>query len=259
LGELDIAPKTGETRRLPFVGDTSWFTYRQIVQAGPGRHAVTIVNWPMNDYFLKPVIDEEPTIAAARLLDAKELGRCLLYWMQVELGLTGLYLRSDITGSADGFAMTPYIRESRRIEAITQIKEQDVSTTANPGLKKARSLGPSVGIGAYRIDLHPTTGGDSYLDIGSLPFEIPIGALIPRTRRNLLAACKNIGTTHITNGCYRLHPVEWNIGESAGYLAAYCLDEGLDPQEVAANPNDFQRALAGAGIELAWPDEVYPL
>lgn len=29
---------------------------------------------------------------------------------------------------------------------------------------------------------------------------------------------KNIGITHITNGCYRLHPVEWNIGEAAGYL-----------------------------------------
>ena len=38
--------------------------------------------------------------------------------------------------------------------------------------------------------------------------------------RNLLPACKNIGTTHITNGCYRLHPVEWNIGEAAGVLAA---------------------------------------
>ena len=37
---------------------------------------------------------------------------------------------------------------------------------------------------------------------------------------NLLPACKNIGTTHITNVCYRLHPVEWNIGGAAGLLAA---------------------------------------
>nr|WP_246320979.1 FAD-dependent oxidoreductase [Paenibacillus germinis] len=29
---------------------------------------------------------------------------------------------------------------------------------------------------------------------------------------------------HITNGCYRLHPVEWIIGEAAGYLAADCLE-----------------------------------
>lgn len=34
----------------------------------------------------------------------------------------------------------------------------------------------------------------------------------------LLPACKNIGTTHITNGCYRLHPVEWGIGEAAACL-----------------------------------------
>ena len=40
---------------------------------------------------------------------------------------------------------------------------------------------------------------------------------------NLLPAGKNLGTTHITNGCYRVHPVEWNIGESAGALAASLL------------------------------------
>ena len=72
------------------------------------------------------------------------------------------------------------------------------------------------GVGNYRIDLHPSTGGDNYIDIGSVPFEIPLGALVPRRVRNLLPAGKNIGTTHITNGCYRLHPVEWNIGEVAG-------------------------------------------
>jgi len=29
-------------------------------------------------------------------------------------------------------------------------------------------------------------------------------------------ACKNIGTTRITNGAYRVHTVEWSIGEAAG-------------------------------------------
>jgi hypothetical protein len=28
--------------------------------------------------------------------------------------------------------------------------------------------------------------------------------------------------THITNGALRVHPVEWNIGEVAGMLAAVC-------------------------------------
>jgi hypothetical protein len=71
-------------------------------------------------------------------------------------------------------------------------------------------------VGSYRIDLHPTTRQRTYVDISSWPFQIPLGALIPVRVENLLPACKNLGVTHITNGCYRLHPVEWNIGEAAG-------------------------------------------
>ena len=57
----------------------------------------------------------------------------------------------------------------------------------------------------------------------TLPFQIPLGALIPIECDNLLAACKNINTTHLSNGAYRLQPVEWSIGEAAGSLAAYCV------------------------------------
>ena len=73
--------------------------------------------------------------------------------------------------------------------------------------------------------------------------------------RNLLAGAKNLGTTHITNGCYRLHPVEWNVGEAAGALAAYALDAGRDPAAVHADPGlrrDFQRRLVSEGVPLAW-------
>jgi hypothetical protein len=115
----------------------------------------------------------------------------------------------------------------------------------------------SVGIGMYRIDLHPSTGGDNYIDVGSCPFEIPLGALIPVKRQNLLAGCKNIGTTHITNGCYRLHPVEWNVREVAGLLVAHCYTHGLSPQQVQVDKMLFARFkedLHAAGIETRWPE-----
>jgi ABC-type glycerol-3-phosphate transport system permease component len=51
-------------------------------------------------------------------------------------------------------------------------------------------------------------------------YSTPLGALISRRTTNLLAAGKNIGTTHITNGAYRLHPVEWNAGGAAASLTA---------------------------------------
>ena len=40
-----------------------------------------------------------------------------------------------------------------------------------------------MGVGSYRIDLHPSTGGDNYIDVSSLPFQIPLGALIPKRMR----------------------------------------------------------------------------
>jgi hypothetical protein len=150
---------------------------------------------------------------------------------------------------------TCHIRESRRIQAQYTIAEQDLSLAVR-GNRGAVSYPDSVGIGMYRIDLHPSTGGDSYLDIGASPFQIPLGALLPRRLTNLIAASKNIGSTHITNGCYRLHPVEWNVGEAAGLLAAYCLSSAKSPSQVRSRMDDlrtFQQLLVANGIELAWP------
>jgi hypothetical protein len=94
----------------------------------------------------------------------------------------------------------------------------------------------------------------------TLPFQIPLGALIPQRPTNLLAACKNIGTTHLSNGSYRLHPVEWNIGEAAGALAAFCLTRGISPREVweGGMLRTFQRHLLEQGIPLAWAVDVPP-
>jgi hypothetical protein len=75
----------------------------------------------------------------------------------------------------------------------------------------------------------------------------------------LIAACKNIGTTHISNGAYRLHPVEWAIGEAAGALAAYCLAGDLTPAAVwtsTAHTRALQQRLIDRGVHIAWPQEV---
>jgi len=112
-----------------------------------------------------------------------------------------------------------------------------------------------VGVGHYRIDLHPSTAGDNYIDVASLPFEIPLGALLPIRIDNLVAASKNIGTTHVTNGCYRLHPVEWSIGEAAGALAALCTKSGELPPAIhgsASHLEALQADLLRSGAPLRW-------
>ena len=79
--------------------------------------------------------------------------------------------------------------------------------------------------------------------------------MIPVRMENLIPGCKNIGTTHISNGCYRLHPVEWTIGEAAGSLCAFSLLRKAMPRQVSNSRkllSDFQGLLVDQGIELAW-------
>src|SRR4029079_19746416 len=109
---------------------------------------------------------------------------------------------------------------------------------------RAAHFADSVGVGWYPIDIHRSGPDDLGASCRTKPFQIPLGALLPERVSNLVAGAKNIGTTHITNGCYRLHPVEWNIGEAAGALAAFALDEGLAPATVRERSlESFQNRL----------------
>ena len=272
---LKVRPVSFDPESQGPAGRMNLWRYRRIADRGafadgsyPGD--ISLVNWPQNDYWLGNLCEVPPAEAARHLERGKQLSLSLLYWMQTEAprpdggaGWPGLRLRADVVGTADGLAMVPYIRESRRIRAEFTVLEQHVGTDARmarAGLGRdeatAETFPDSVGVGSYRIDLHPSSGGDNYIDISSLPFQIPLGALLPQRVENLLAGAKNIGTTHITNGCYRLHPVEWNVGEAAGALAAFCGVKGASPRHVRANAallEEFQSTLVRDGLEIAWP------
>lgn len=245
--------------------------YRRIVDAAhfvPGLYDsdLTVVNWPQNDYWLGSIIDVTPEEREKHLEGAKQLSLSLLYWMQTEAprpdgkqGYPGLRLRKDVFDTEDGLAKAPYIRESRRIKAKFTILEKHVSTEDLKG--EPIRFKDSVGVGCYRVDLHPTTGLRHYVDFSSLPFEIPLGSMLPIRVKNLIPACKNIGTTHITNGCYRLHPVEWNIGEVAGLLLNFCIRESVTPHELYDNERkleEFQHFLDREGVQRSWP-RIHPV
>jgi hypothetical protein len=287
LGFEVLHAHTGVTKELPLYGRKpgDWyalFPYRQVIDParfeGENVHPATIVNWPQNDYFEATIMDCDPLptgdsipegfevpgamgpVSAARLNDAKQLSLSLVYWLQNDAprhddkpgAYPSVYMRPDLAGTRDGFAKYPYIREARRIQAQYVVKEQDIAAYTNPGLDRAPSFEDSVGVGSYRIDLHPSTNGANTIDTSTLPFEIPLRSLVPVRMRNLIPASKNLGVTHITNGCYRLHPVEWNIGESAAILASVALRASCPVQGVKLN--DVQKICAEQGIEIRWPE-----
>jgi FAD dependent oxidoreductase len=241
------------------------WSYRRLIdsaQFGPNHSTeLSIFNWPGNDYRESSIIDRPACAVAAALQDAKRASLGFLHWVQTKapaegdrLGAPELRLQPDIMGTTDGVAKFPYIREARRIKALRTIVEQDVSTDFQNGPTAAR-FEDSVGVGWYPIDIHRAGPEDVGISCRTRPFQIPLGALIPVRLCNLIAAAKNIGTTHITNGCYRLHPIEWNIGEAAGALAAFSLDQGETPAVVHGDAGlrlAFQRSLVADGVPLDW-------
>ena len=271
---------SADSKKIGFDPDTrkGFWTYRRIADRDlfkPGfyRGDLTIVNWPQNDYSFGLITDVSEAQVKKHLERGRQLSLSLLYWLQTEAprpdggtGWSGLRLRPDIVGTADGLAKYPYIREGRRIKAEFTVLEQHVTTEARmqeTGLAKpevrATKFADSVGIGSYWMDLHITTTGDHGKFGSTLPFQIPLGALLPRRVENLLPACKNLGVTHLTNGCFRLHPVEWNIGESVGVLAAFCHARKRSPREVRAQLTllaEFQELLRADGVPLDWPPEA---
>jgi len=252
-----------------FSGELPFWTYRRIWDAAAwGGHDLALINWASNDYHGGSVLDVPPDLLAERLDEARRLALGFAHWLQTEAprddggqGHPELALCYDQLGTRDGLSQAPYIRESRRIRALRRITAHDIAQADHPD--QASTHWPdSVGIGWYAMDLHACAGNPQVsVYAPTLPFQIPVGALIPAQRPNLLAACKNIGTTHLSSGAYRVHPVEWAIGEAAGALAAFCLRHKITPQDVHFDVQwlrRFQDDLLARGLPLAWtPNTPY--
>ena len=221
-----------------------------------------------NEYRAGVLCGVPPREAAANREAARQLSISLVHFLQTEIepgyrgrrGFPGIRPRPDVFDTADGLAVQPYIRESRRIRAEYTVTERSFHRE-HPGRAEApERFADAVAVGGYRIDVHePHPAGQSYtlsLHGKHWPQQLPLGALLPVRVDNLLPACKNIGATHVTNGCFRLHPNEWTTGEAAGHLAAFCLDRRVRPRAVRAVRGlltALQRRLERDGVELEWP------
>ena len=262
-----------------FKGRYPWWTYRRMLASfnldkDVGANDLVMVNTPGNDFRGGNLIGSAAVSDAKKQnlqAQARRASLGYIYWLQTECpreddptgrrrGYPEFRLRRDVFDTADGLALQPYIRESRRIRALRPILEQEIVARDGHGqphqsAARAAFMPDSVGVGCYPVDIHTSDQGDPRRYLPTRPFQIPLGALIPVRLDNLLPAGKNLGTTHLTNGAYRVQPLEWNIGESAGLLATYCLRTGMTPRAVYSNlqaRRAFQTALLGEGIPLCW-------
>lgn len=224
-----------------------FFAWRRLRAEPP---EIALINWPRQDYAAESILDREPADLARIVQQAKRTSLAFLYWLQHDLGHPELMLRPDVMDTADGFSKYPYVRESRRLLARGRVLQQDIVEEWQPG-PRARWFGDSVGIGFYMVDIHPCGANERGRMMMPRPFQIPMAALLPRAAVNFLPAGKSIGVTHLTNGAFRLHPVEWNIGEAAGAIAALAIARGGLP-----DPDAVEEDLVRAGVPIVWFDDL---
>ena len=166
-------------------------------------------------------------------------------------GYPELTLRADVMDTTDGLSQISDIRESRRIVGRGRVMEQDIVDDKQPGPRATLSQIPSASVSTWST-YTPAAANERGRMRMPRPFQIPMATLLPPRRPNFLPASKNIGVTHLTNGAFRLHPVEWNIGESAAMIASLWLEHG------ARRPTEVADGASRSGVPFVWFDDVGP-
>jgi len=157
--------------------------------------------------------------------------------------------QGELGGGA--YALHPYYRESRRLEGLVTVREQDIlPQNVSPGLPPARVATlplneagevEAIALGNYAND-HHYPGFVFTLQPKSMrwggrwtgtPFALPYRCLVPAETQGLLVCEKNISVSHIANGATRLQPVVLGLGQAAGMAAALCVEQGCQPRDLS--------------------------
>ncbi len=281
LGEYTLIYRYSDARgdvpylvfgRAPQTYGAFW-TYRRLVAASsfqknaPLVNDLALINWRGNDFHDESPLGK-PVREQIRILHrAKSFAQGFAHWLQFEcprddgsgVGYPEMQLDPAAMDSRDGFSVHPYVRESRRLQAVFTLTENHLATP-NGGAPE-NVTGPeffdTVGLAAYAIDVHPAQGEPPLLQ-ATLPYHLPLGAFLTRFGPfNVLPAAKNWGATRLALASARMHPTEWLAGEVAGTLAAFCLENRVRPAQVRETPDllaAFQSRLAAGGVTLRWSE-----
>lgn len=261
--------------RAPNSGGPFW-TYRRMIDSaafsGNPHYSqdLSMINWRGNDFHEENPVDQPLDEQVRILRRGKDFAQGFLYWLQNEcprddgsgFGYPEMQLEPGACASDDGFALHPYIRESRRLVSDFTLTENHVRALPDqPGLKWQEEFADTVGLGLYSIDIHPAKGEKMTLS-PALPYHIPLGAYIGAAGpTNVLPAAKNFGATRLALASARMHPIEWQVGEVAGELAAFALRSQKSPREIRENQallQAFQARLGEAGIPIRWSEIITP-
>jgi hypothetical protein len=227
-----------------------------------------MINWPIkgNDYgegverLIGTASDRQQFLQESRW-HTQSFARFIQQQVDRRYGLANLFPSVPNSLGGGAYALHPYYRESRRLQGLVTVKEQDILpipggqvaalpiTVSAQGCLDVETVCQSIAVGNYAND-HHYPSGDIPLKPKSIrwggrwtgtPFTIPYGALVPIQTQGLLVCEKNISVSHMANGATRLQPCVLGIGQAAGMAAALCVEQNCQPRELSVQ--QLQEAL----------------
>jgi hypothetical protein len=161
----------------------------------------------------------------------------------------------------------PYVRESRRIQAITMLTADGIRRTLNSdGLWRGPLWPSGIALGDYGTDFHNCNwegtfeawSGDKASDLAMPhgPFQVPFESFIPVAVDGFLAGEKNLGYSRVASSALRLQPSVMSTGQAVGTIAALAVRHGIQPRAVSALETQIELANSGARISMYAHDDV---
>ena len=240
------------------LGMMTWeriWTYRRVNSSAPDSQTVavndiTIQNWADgNDYTreffylsLAETQHQRDTdqwqggVNLEAIRNAERLAYGYHYWYRQNApaqyaNRTVLIRSPSATGTCHSLAKLPYIRESRR--SIGHENFLMNLTTINGTARDLHGyiFEDRLCIGVYGVDIHFMRGCSypKYMheQYSVLPYYVPLRAMTNRDIDNLIVIGKTMAQSFLVNSAVRLHPVEFSIGQAAGVVGSYAVQNKL--------------------------------
>lgn len=158
------------------------------------------------------------------------------------------YLAENVPGfenaKLSGVAPELYVRETRHIVGEYVLTVKDI-------LESTYSYN-SIAMASYPIDVQTTSIYDFGYIIGApKQYYLPMGTVIPKGYKNLMTVGRSGSYTSIAAGSARVIPTGMTLAESAGIMAAVCIDHDIDLQELLKDyelKREVQRRMEKQGM-----------
>jgi FAD dependent oxidoreductase len=169
-------------------------------------------------------------------------------------------LAKDEYTDNDHFPRQVYVREGRRMEG-------EYLFTAHDALPAMRQERPplhqtSITSSHYALDSHAVRKRepgrvhlDGFFSLGTAPYTVPYGVIVPRGVDNLLTPVPVSGT-HIGFSTLRMEPCWMALGQAAGVAAVLSIEAGVPVRRV--NIARLQQELLRQGAVLIYYRDVTP-